>query len=377
MWFDAHLDLATLAVLGRDMTSPSLVDCGGPFLPASATLTSLAEGNVRGLLATIFTEASGTDAVGYPAGNADAAHAAGLLQLRTYQRWAGMGLIELGAFAHHSYTALDGASADADVRDFRAAGMLAEKPPAKCAILMECADPIRTPQELMWWTDRGVVAIGLAWARGSRYAGGNMYVDGKPQGGLTGMGRELVKLMDEGGVIHDQAHLSDRATRELFEATDAMVIASHSNCRAIADPTGEVERHVTDETIREVVRRGGVIGLNLFSKFLVRGAFTNGTHGSHGTHEPSGKTRRATIDEALSHVEHICELAGHKKCVGLGSDLDGGLTANDLPEGINAPKDYELLAEGLRDRGWSDADVEGFAFRNWARVFDARGLAER
>lgn len=369
MWFDAHLDLATLAVLGRDMTSPSLATCGGPFQPAAATLTSLAEGNVRAFLATIFTEATGIDAVGYEAGNADAAHKAGLLQLRTYQRWAGMGIVELGAFAHHSYTALDGVSAEADVRDFRASGVLAEKPPAKCAILMECADPIRNPEELMWWTDRGVVAIGLAWARGSRYAGGNSYVDAEPQGGLTTIGRELIKLMDENRVIHDQAHLSDLATRELFETTDEMVIASHSNCRALIDPTGKVERHLTDDTIREIARRSGVIGLNLFSKFLVPGVFSNSS-------APSEKSRRATIDEALAHVEHICEVVGHRKCVGLGSDLDGGLTANDLPEGINAPKDYDLLAEALRDRGWNDEDVESFAFRNWARVFDARGLSE-
>lgn len=369
MWFDAHLDLATLAVLGRDMTSPSLATCGGPFQPAAATLTSLAEGNVRAFLATIFTESGGNDAVGYAEDSAEAAHAAGLLQLRSYQRWAGMGLIDLGAFAHHSYTALDGVSAEPAVRDYRATGVLAEKPPAKCAILMECADPIRTPNELMWWTDRGVVAIGLAWARGSRYAGGNLYVNAQPQGGLTAIGRELVKLMDENNIIHDQAHLSDRATRELFEATSAMVIASHSNCRSLVDPTGEVERHVTDDTIREVARRGGVIGLNLFSKFLVPGAFSNGS-------SPSEKNRRATIDETVAHIEHICDIVGHKKCVGLGSDLDGGLTANDLPEGINAPKDYDILAEALRDRGWNDEDVEGFSFGNWARVFDLRGLSE-
>jgi membrane dipeptidase len=356
MWFDAHLDLATLAVLGREMTAPSLASCGGPWQPAAATLTSLAEGQVGAYLGTIFTERGGTDAVGYAMGDdGTAAHAAGLAQLRVYQRWAAMGLLNFGGIG---YTVLDGAHSDPAVRAFTAQGTLADAPPARCAILMECADPIREPGELSWWVDRGVVVIGLAWARGSRYAGGNMKLDGASQGGLTTRGRELVRLMDDAGIVHDQAHLSDAATWELFEATDRLVIATHCNCRAIADPSGANERHLTDDTIREIGRRGGVIGLNLFSRFLI----------ADSAKQFEQAKRRATIDEAVAHVEHVCDLLGHRASVGLGSDLDGGLTADDLPEGINAPKDYELLAEGLRDRGWSDEDVGAFMWGNWQRV---------
>ena len=356
MWFDAHLDLATLAVLGREMTAPSLASCGGPWQPAAATLTSLAEGQVGAYLGTIFTERGGTDAVGYAMGDdGTAAHAAGLAQLRVYQRWAAMGLLNFGGIG---YTVLDGAHSDPAVLAFTAQGTLADAPPARCAILMECADPIREPGELSWWVDRGVVVIGLAWARGSRYAGGNMKLDGASQGGLTARGRELVRLMDDAGIVHDQAHLSDAATRELFEATDRLVIATHCNSRAIADPSGVNERHLTDDTIREIGRRGGVIGLNLFSRFLI----------ADSAKQFEQAKRRATIDEAVAHVEHVCDLLGHRASVGLGSDLDGGLTADDLPEGIHAPKDYELLAEGLRDRGWSDEDVGAFMWGNWQRV---------
>jgi membrane dipeptidase len=165
--------------------------------------------------------------------------------------------------------------------------------------------------------------------------------------------------MDDAGIIHDQAHLSDAATRDLFEATDRLVIATHCNCRAITDPSGRIERHLSDDTIREVARRGGVIGLNLFSRFLIADA---------ASLPPDQAKRRATIEEALAHVEHICDLLGHRASVGLGSDLDGGFSAADLPEGINAPKDYELLAEGLRDRGWNDEDVGAFMWGNWQRV---------
>jgi len=362
MWFDAHLDLATLAVLGRDMTALSLTNCGGPFQPASATLTSLAEGEVCGFLGTIFTERDGDDAVGYPSSDdGNLAREAGLAQLRYYQRWSAMGLLNFGGVG---YTVLDSAHMDAGVRAFTAQGTLASSPPAGCAILMECADPIREPHELTWWVDRGVVVIGLAWARGSRYAGGNMYVDGVSQTGLTARGRELVKLMDEAGIIHDQSHLSDAATRDLLEATDRIIIATHSNCRAITDPSGLNQRHLSNDTIREIARRGGVIGLNLFSKFLIPDSVNH-------------SQRRATIDETLAHVEHVCDLLGHCASVGLGSDLDGGLTANDLPEGINRPKDYELLANGLRDRGWSDEHLEGFMWKNWQRVLSAGTPTQR
>ena len=64
---------------------------------------------------------------------------------------------------------------------------------------------------------------------------------------------------------------------------------------------------------------------------------------------------------------------GNRQQVGLGSDADGGFSALTLPEGIDRPKDYVKLAETLRGRGWSDAEVEGFAWGNWARFWSAAG----
>jgi membrane dipeptidase len=163
--------------------------------------------------------------------------------------------------------------------------------------------------------------------------------------------------MDRLAIIHDQSHLSDAATDDLFEATDRVVIASHSNCRAITDPTGVNERHLTDATIREIARRGGVIGLNLFSVFLVPG-------GRRGV--------RASVDQALAHVEHVCSLVGHTKAVGLGSDMDGGLSTDALPQGIDEPSGLMLLAEGLAQRGWTDDALRAFMHGNWARVVGER-----
>src|SRR5690606_17695102 len=84
---------------------------------------------------------------------------------------------------------------------------------------------------------------------------------------------------------------------------------------------------------------------------------------------------RPTIDEAVAHVEHIADLHGHRRGVGLGSDLDGGITGHDLPAGINAPRDFDRLAEALARRGWSDTDLEAFAWGNWARFFSVTAPA--
>lgn len=318
-WFDAHLDLAYLAECGRDMEAP-IESCGGPDLPAAVTRRSLREGRVTACLGTIFTEADGLDAVGYPAGNAEAAHACGVRQLDWYEKWKG--------------------SRDRGIKGSSEEGI-------EILILMECADPIRSVEELDWWVERGVVAIGLAWARGSRYAGGNM----NSGVGLSADGRGLLARMNELRVVHDLSHLSQRATDESL-ALPGRVIASHSNCRALLG--GANERHITDETIRAISERGGVIGLNLFGKFL----------------RPDMKSaQRATIDDAVRHVEHVVQLVGHARSVGLGSDMDGGFSALTLPVGIHSPVDLGRLAETLSSRGWDDADVGSFAWGNWARFW--------
>lgn len=323
-WFDGHLDLACLAALGRDMLAPSLETCGGPHPPAGVTLGSLRSAGVYGALATIFTESGGNEPeIAYAPGDAEAAHAAGLRQLDIYDSWCSDGL---ACRLHDLLPAVFG------------------PPMLRIGILIEGADPIRSPEELAWWKERGVVAVGMAWWKSSRYAGGN----GSDEG-ISDLGRLLVAEIDRIGVLHDASHLSDRALADLFQLTDRCILASHSNCRAIAEPGNQ--RHLTDEAAREIIRRGGVIGLNLFGRFLVQG-------------------RPATIDDCVAHVEHFCGLAGHARCVGLGSDIDGGFSADQLPEGLRSHADLGRLCDALRDRGWNDEAVEGFAWRNWARLLN-------
>src|SRR4051812_1224227 len=330
--FDAHLDLAYLAENGRDLTrAPE--EAGGPHPPAAVTFGELRVGGVEACLATIFTEAGGADAVAYPPGDAPAAHLAGERQLERYHAWTQQGWMRpLGT------------------RGGRAGGL-------RMGLLMEGADPIRRPEELPWWAGRGVICIGMAWARGSRYATGNSRESGGRGAGLSDLGRELVVGIDRLGLVHDASHLSDGALQGLLSLSQGRVIASHSNCRALAEPPGgspRAQRHLTDATIREIARRGGVIGLNLYAPFV---------------RPRLGEKERPTIEEALDHVEHICALLGHRRAVGLGSDLDGGFGAERLPAGINSARDLPKLGEALRTRGWSDADIHAFAWGNWARFW--------
>ncbi|MDP1661756.1 MAG: membrane dipeptidase [Phycisphaerales bacterium] len=320
-WFDAHLDLACIHLNGRDLLKERAE--GGLWLPGCVTLPSLRAGGVNRCLATVFTESvkpgtALTEDQQYVEGDAAGAHAAGARQVDLYARW-------------------------------RAAGV---RP--RMGVLMECADPIRDPDELAWWVERGVVAVGLAWAHQSRFAGGNGV-----ETGLTGIGRELVAEMDRLGIVHDASHLSERAFWELCDATDRVIVASHSNCRELnggeaIESLGRRQRHLTDSQIKEITRRGGVIGLNLFSLFL-----------RPNCEEP----KRATIADCLAHIERVCSIAGSRRCVGLGSDADGGFSSARLPEGIDGPADYQKLADALAAAGWSAADVEGFASGNWRRMF--------
>lgn len=357
-WFDAHLDLAYLAEKGRDMHAP-LGECRGPLQPAAVTLASLREGRVTACLGTIFTEGvadpgapdADTGAHVYPLGDADGAYRAGMRQLKLYNAWANAGVIEL-----MPRRGAGGASTPSHRPTGTGREENASLPaPLSLGVLMECADPLPSPDDLPEWVDQGLVAIGMAWWRQSRYAGGN----GTDNAGLTDLGRALVPVMDELGVVHDVSHLSQRAVDELLSLTDAPVMASHSNCRALlgGESNPDWQRHLSDDVIREIARRGGVIGLNLVRNFIRDGL------------KRDDPTDRPSVDDAAAHVEHICEIAGDRRCVGLGSDMDGGITANDLPEGINTPSDLPKLTDALRVRGWSDDDLGAFRYGNWARFW--------
>ncbi len=323
-WIDAHLDLAYLAELGRDLEvrlGPGQSDC--------CSLPDLADAPVDLCLGTIFIE-PGLDHATHPWGYRDrhdreAAAEAGRRQLARYEALDAAGRIRLVRWRED----LD------EPRDSR----------LRVVVLVEGADCIGGGEELTWWFDRGVRVLGLAWAMGTRAAGGN-----KVHGGLSPEGRELVAAADELGILHDVSHLADAAFDDLLACSDRRIVATHSNARWLLED-GDNQRHLTRDQIRSIAERDGAIGLNLYGNFLASG-------------------RDATLADCVRHVEAIAEIAGRDR-VGLGSDLDGGFGTDRLPEGLRHPSQYRELEAALKARGWSTAECRGFRRETWLRILRA------
>lgn len=377
IWFDAHLDLACLAVCGRDMLAPPEA-VTKPWPPAAVTLPSLKDGGVAFALATVFIEQVSADTPTsaltpeqYREGDLEGALRRGRAQLEVYETWRDRGhvRIDLPACikADPHVGAVRGGMGVSEVvvpaLAKRAVKTAADGRP-HLGVLIEGADSVRSPDDLAWWKSRGVIAMGLAWAKSSRYAQGNMglpILGHDARDGLSDVGRAMIDACDTLGVVHDLSHLSDRACDELLAQTDKPVIASHSNCRELlgGELDGKNQRHLRDATIFEIGRRGGVIGLNLFAKFLRKAP----------PHEGEG---RPTIDHALDHIERVCAVIGHKRSVGLGSDMDGGFSAAAMCEGIERPAHLARLALGLGARGWTEEEIDGFTHLNWLRFWESR-----
>ncbi|HVE76495.1 MAG TPA: membrane dipeptidase [Actinomycetota bacterium] len=333
-WFDAHLDLAYLALGGRNMTAPAS-EAGGKFANASVTFPELEEAGVKWALATIFTAIGPDEPWRYESSDdLDGAHKAGVLQLEQYQRWEDEGLIRI----------------------VRSAGDLKIEGPLAAVILMEGGDPIRDPSHADWWFQQGARVFGMSWFDGSRYSGGN-----RTKGPITDLGRDLIAALDELGGIFDVSHFSDESAFEVLDRARGPVVATHSNSRALM--RNDDERHLSDELISAVTARGGIVGLNLCSQFLTWEA-------AHWKELSEG--RRASIAEAIDHTEHVAGLAARRTAVGLGSDMDGGFSAEWHPEGIDRVTDLKKLSEELAHRGWTPAEIEGFQYRNWLSFMEAR-----
>jgi membrane dipeptidase len=205
-------------------------------------------------------------------------------------------------------------------------------------LLMEGADPIEDPSQLGAWTERGVRIIGPAWGA-TRYSGGT----GAP-GGLTVLGRRLLKAMARKKVILDLSHMADKAVADAFELWRGPIMASHSNARPIVPG----DRQVTDETVAEIARRGGVVGVSFYQKHL----------------RPSG---RATLEDVVKHVVHHARAAGSPEHVGLGTDLDGGFGAREAP--IDSLAKLKELRARLRLH-FNQTQVDGILAGNWLRFLE-------
>lgn len=189
----------------------------------------------------------------------------------------------------------------------------------------------------------GLRSLGLTWSRPNIYAEG---VGPEDRGrGLTQLGRALVRACNELGVLLDVSHLNDAGFWDVIEFSTQPVVASHSNCRALCP----VPRNLTDEQIRALAAKGGLLGINFHVGFLRAGA---------------ERPEDVSLGDVIAHIDHVAELVG-VDYVAFGSDFDGATMPRDLPDVAALP----WLVEALLRHGYDDAAVSKICYENWLRVF--------
>jgi membrane dipeptidase len=220
----------------------------------------------------------------------------------------------------------------------------ASAPPLGVVFSMEGADPILDPDQLDEWVQAGLRVLGLAHYGPGRYAGGT-----GTELGLTDLGVALLAAMRRLNVVLDLTHLSDQAFWEALERYDGPVLASHNNARALAPH----QRQFTDEQIRAIAARGGVIGA-AFDNWMVVPGWRHGD-------DP----RLVKLEDVVRHIDHVCQLLGTARHCGIGSDLDGGFGREGSPGDLDTIADLQQVAALLAARGYPADDVAGIMYRNW------------
>jgi membrane dipeptidase len=225
------------------------------------------------------------------------------------------------------------------------------KEPLGFILSMEGADPVLSPDQVQEWFDAGLRIIGPAHYGPSPYARGH-----NMEGGLFPPGPALLKEMERVGMILDVTHLADQCFYEALDIYGGPVLASHHNCRALVpDP-----RQLSDDQIKQLIQRGGVIGTALDTWMLYPGWVRGQT-----TPETAG----VRIEKMVDHIDHVCQLAGNARHAAIGTDLDGGFGREQSPLDLDTIADLQRLPDLLRKRGYDNQAVEGIMFGNWVRFF--------
>ena len=211
--------------------------------------------------------------------------------------------------------------------------------------------------------------------------------DAPRHNGLTDFGKQVIQEMNRLGMLVDISHVSDKTFHDVLETSRAPVIASHSCCRALCD----APRNLDDSMIESLASRGGVIHITFHDAFLSQEyAIANRALASEiASHEQSvsqkvgenearnlmelqrlsdesiraGKLPQVSWEKIVDHIDHAAVIAGADH-VGVGSDFDGAF----MPTGMEDASKFPLLAEGLLERGYVEADIRKILGENTLRV---------
>jgi membrane dipeptidase len=331
---DGHEDIAFSAVMlhrdfMQDIATLRSVDKakekeGSP----TVCLPELVKGNIRIIFATIWVAPCGHESTDTSLcyKTAEEAHAQAMAELQYYKKLETEGYITIIRNREQLEEHLESSSRVGFV------------------LLMEGADPIRVPAEAKEWYHAGIRIVGPAWRR-TRYASGT----GEP-GPLSPEGRELLKEMESLGIILDTSHLAEQSFFEALDLFHGTVIASHANSRTYV-PT---DRQLSNEMIKAIVARNGVIGTVLYNNFL------------DATWVERGKKRsEVTLATVIKHIVHVCDLAGDRLHAGIGSDFDGGFGVEAIPAEMDTIADLLKLGPVLQNNGFSENDASNVLGGNW------------
>ncbi len=336
---DAHLDIAwNKLALDREFTE-SVADkrAREGSVPAHGEgralvgLPDLLAGNVRIVFATLYVSPQRTDhpLFGKMYSSPQEAHDQAMEQLAYY-----------GLLAADPRISLIATRKDIDPvihSDMPSVGMV---------VLMEGADPIVEPSQIKEWFDAGVRIVGTSWSQ-TRYAGGT-----RAPGGLTALGRELLPKMEEIGMILDTSHMAEQSFFEALDIFHGTVIASHSNCRTFVN----TDRQLSDDMIRAIVERDGVIGIVVYNRFL------------KADWDKAALKDGVTLADVVKHIKHMCDLAGNARHVGIGTDFDGGFGVESAPREIDTVADLGKVGDALAAASFSDQDIANILGLNWIRL---------
>ena len=159
-------------------------------------------------------------------------------------------------------------------------------------------------------------------------------------GGLTDLGREYVKEAQKLGMRIDVSHISDEGFWDIMKITEAPILATHSNSRAVHNHS----RNLTDDMFRAIRETGGVAGYNTCRDFT---------------------GENPDLDTVCDHILHFMELDPEGKHIALGGDLDGVET---MPDGFDGVQSYPALARHLLNRGLTEQNVMDIFWNNAIRV---------
>ncbi|WP_414734294.1 dipeptidase [Cecembia rubra] len=236
---------------------------------------------------------------------------------------------------------------------------------------------------LSYFYNKGIRYMTLTHGK-DNLVGDSSYDDSETHGGLSEFGKEVVKEMNRLGMIVDVSHITDKTFFDVAEVSKAPIVATHSSVRSF---TPGFERNVSDEIIKKIAEKNGVVMITFGGSFLdqayadansaVRAhmqewlkennlSFRDDKAREYMKAYAAEKVPVVHVSKVVDHIDHVVQLVGIDY-VGLGSDFDG--VGDTLPEGLKDASMYPNIIAELLKRGYSKEDIEKICSKNFFRVW--------